>query len=211
MKRALRIYGAPAMAGMEGGCIAARRTRAFTLLEMCIVMFIMAVLAAISMPAFQSAVNEHKVREDGHQLAIMVRTAMIQSNEQHRAYVIDLSTNAMWLHPLEETTNDAAAASDAALFKDSGSTTNADNGMADTATPDVKTEQTLTDGNKVQQPDLTKTDKWINLPDEGEQWVFQPGELCPATNVRIARGDAYLEMDFQALTGDVDSEKSYFP
>ncbi len=42
-------------------------------------------------------------------------------------------------------------------------------------------------------------------------WIFEAGELCPATRVRLSRGDAYLEMSFNALTGNVENEATYFP
>ena len=42
-------------------------------------------------------------------------------------------------------------------------------------------------------------------------WTFQPNELCPATRVRLSRGNAWLEMSFNALTGNVEKETTYFP
>jgi prepilin-type N-terminal cleavage/methylation domain-containing protein len=183
--------------------------RGFTLLEMCIVLLIIALLAAATMPAFESAINEHRVREDGHQLALMVRTAMIQSAEQHRPYVIALTANTMSLHPVGEE-NAPAQDSDAALFKDSGGT-NADHPVEDVITENVDVEKQLEDTNKLEAPDPGKANAWIDLPADGTQWIFQPGELCPATPIRVASGDAYLEMNFEALTGNIESEKSYFP
>ena len=52
----------------------------FTLLEMCMVLFIIALLFGVTMPAMQSAFVEQAVRRDAHQLALMVKTAMIQSS-----------------------------------------------------------------------------------------------------------------------------------
>ncbi len=179
---------------------------------MIIVLVIIAILAATTMPGFSSAVNEHHVREDGHQLAMMVRQGMIQSTEQHRVIVMDLTKNTMKLYAQgEEAKADADA--DAQLFKDSGSTqTNSDQPVADTVTQTgIDQEQTLDGANKLMVPDPNKTDGWLNVPDDGVEWVFQPGELCPATKIRVVRGDAYLELDFGALTGSVDTEKYYFP
>jgi len=183
----------------------------FTLLEMIIVLVIMAILAATSIPAFSSAVNEHHVREDGHQLALMVRQAMIQSAEQHRAYVIDLTKTTM---ALKAQGDNAAPQPDAEanLFQDAGSTqTNSDQPLAEVVTQNVDVEQTLESPNKLQVPDPSKANGWMDLPNDGLEWVFQPGELCPATKIRIARGDAYLEMDFASLTGGIETEKYYFP
>ncbi len=183
--------------------------RGFTLLEMMIVLLIIAILASVTMPAFDSAVNEHRVREDGHQLALMVRTAMIQCAEQHRPYVIDLTKSSMALHPQGEAAK-AAVDPDATLFQDSGGT-NSDQPIEESAAQDVEEEQQMDEANKLQIPDPSKTNGWMDMTADGLEWVFKPGELCPATTIRVARGDAYLEMSFEALTGNIQNERSYFP
>ena len=173
---------------------------------------IMAILAGAALPAFSSAVNEHRVREDGHQLAMMVREGMIKSAEQHRPIIMDLTKNSMRLYAQGEQGNVDADA-DAKLFHDSGSTdTNSDNPLEETVSqPSLDQSQTLDSPNKLQIPDPAKADAWINMPDAGQEWVFQPGQLCPAGKIRVVRGDAYLELDFAALTGTVETEKYYFP
>jgi hypothetical protein len=63
--------------------------------------------------------------------------------------------------------------------------------------------------NKLQVPDPDKKNAWVAMPPTS--WVFQPGELCPASQVRFSRGDAWLIMSFNALTGNVENESTYFP
>jgi prepilin-type N-terminal cleavage/methylation domain-containing protein len=178
-----------------------RFRRGFTLLEMCMVLFIIAVLACLAMPAMQSAFTEQAVRKDAHQLALMVKTAMIQSAEQHRTYVIDLTDTTMALHP----------AGEAAADPDASSSTDADDAVAtNPATQDVEVTSNLDPPNQLLAPDPQKVDAWVAMPD-GTEWVFQPGELCPATRVRLKRGEAWMEMSFAALTGNVEDETNSFP
>ncbi len=169
-------------------------------MEMCIVLLIIVLLFGVTMPAMQSAFTEQAVRKDAHQLAMMVRTAMIQSAEQHRAYVIDLTAATMALHPVGE----AAAAPDAASSADDD-----DPAAGNSAMQTVEVTSELDAPNKLRAPDPQKAGAWIDMPPTS--WVFQPGELCPATRVRLARGDAWLEMSFGALTGNVENETFSLP
>jgi len=174
------------------------RRSGFTLLEMCMVLFIIALLFGVTMPAMQSAFTEQHVRKDAHQLALMVKTAMIQSAEQHRAYVIDLTTTSMALHPMGQAAKEADASTD-----------DSDAGANTLAITDVEVTSDFDPPNKLLAPDLQKANAWVDMPPTS--WVFQPGELCPATRVRLARGDAYVEMSFSALTGNVENEGANFP
>jgi type II secretory pathway pseudopilin PulG len=168
---------------------------------MIMVLVIIAILTGLSMPAMQSAFTEQAVRKDSHQLALMVKTAMIQSAEQHRTYVIDLSDSSMALHPQGEAPADPDTVN-TATFDDDAAT--------NSAPVDVEVTSDLDPANKLVIPDPLKVDAWILMPD-GTQWVFQPGELCPATQVRLTRGHAWLQMNFNALTGNVENESTYLP
>jgi prepilin-type N-terminal cleavage/methylation domain-containing protein len=177
----------------------------FTLLEMCMVLFIIAILFGVTMPAIQSAFTEQAVRKDSHQLALMVKTAMIQSAEQHRNYVIDLTNNTMALHPADPATSQADTSADTSSGNDTDTTAAAGSIQME----DVVVTDQLDAPNKLLAPDPIKPNAWVDMPDTS--WVFQPGELCPATRIRLSRGDAWLEMSFNALTGNVENETASFP
>jgi prepilin-type N-terminal cleavage/methylation domain-containing protein len=177
------------------------RGSGFTLLEMIMVLVIIAILAALSLPSFQSAITENAVRKDSHQLALMVKTAMLQSAEQHRAYMIELSPVEMALHPVGEAAADPNA-SDTTVETSEDSTTNS-------APIDVVVTTEIDVDNQLQVPDPEKSNTWMSMP--ATQWIFEPGELCPATRVRFSRGKAWLEMSFTALTGNVENETFSIP
>jgi len=170
----------------------------FTLLEMCIVLFIIALLACAAMPAMRSAFLEQALRADSHQLAMMVKTAMLTSSEQGRSYLISLDGKNLTLEP-------AAAASAADASAPTGPVAADDDQDAVAPPEDVTQTQVL--GNLLKFPDAQKKDKWETLP--SVSWTFAPNGLCPLPRVRLERGDAYVEMSFNALTGDVEDESLY--
>ncbi len=168
---------------------------------MCIVLFIIALLVALLIPTMDSAFTEQGLRSDSHQLALMVRTGMIQCAEQHRNYVMELTSSSMSLHP-EGITPKPADTIAASLQQDEGDTTAS-------SMPDVIMTQDLDSNNKLEIPDPQKDDSWIEMPQV--TWTFQPGALCTATRVRMTRGNAYVEMSFAPLTGAIQDESSYIP
>jgi len=169
----------------------------FTLLEMVIVLIIIALLFTISVPTVRSAFVEQGLRNDSHQLALMVKTAMIQCAEQHRNYTIELNSSTMTLHP------------EGVAVKDDDDDTTNPAPSTNSAMLDVTATDELDAPNKLLAPDPDKTDAWIDMPQT--TWTFQPGQLCPATHIRMSRGESWVEMSFSALTGNVENETSYFP
>lgn len=164
------------------------------------VLFVIALLLGLTMPALQSALVEQAVRRDAHQLALMVKTGMIQAAEQHRNYVMDLTSTTMALHPggpapkIESSLPTGAVADDAAPLA---------------TVEDVEVTTQLETPNQLLTPDPRKANAWIAMPQT--EWIFQPGELCPASRVRVGRGKAWVEMSFNALTGNFENEAAYLP
>ena len=77
------------------------------------------------------------------------------------------------------------------------------------ATEEVNVANDFDPPNRLLAPDPLKANAWVAMPPT--TWIFQPGELCPAPRVRLARGEAWLEMSFDALTGNVENETNSLP
>jgi len=178
--------------------------RGFTLLEICTVLVIIAIFLGAMMPAMQSAFVEKDVRDDARQFSLMVKTAMLQSADQNRNYVIDLTSAMISLHPEGDTSNP-----DADTDKASAPANSEDDSDKNPVPRDFVATSPFDKLNKLLVPDPEKPNGWVDMP--ATSWVFKPGQLCPATRVRLSRGEAWLEMSFNPLTGNVENETAYFP
>ena len=85
---------------------AVRRKGAFTLLEICFVLFIVAVLFAVAAPPVAKQFQEEQIRKPVRELQSFAKTARRLSMEQNRAYVILLLNTGYLLEPLEKKDKD---------------------------------------------------------------------------------------------------------
>jgi type II secretory pathway pseudopilin PulG len=84
-----------------------RRTGAFTLLEICFVLFIVAVLFAVAAPPVAKQFQEEQIRKPVRELQSFAKTARRLAMEQDRAYVILLLNGGFLLEPLEKKDGDS--------------------------------------------------------------------------------------------------------
>jgi type II secretory pathway pseudopilin PulG len=78
----------------------------FTLLEICFVLFIVAVLFAVSAPPVAKQFQEEQIRKPVRELQTFAKTARRLAMEQNRAYVVLLLNNGFLLEPLEKKDTD---------------------------------------------------------------------------------------------------------
>ena len=84
-----------------------RRTAAFTLLEICFVLFIVAVLFAVAAPPVAKQFQEEQIRKPVRELQSFAKTARRLAMEQDRAYVVLLLNTGYLLEPLEKRDTDS--------------------------------------------------------------------------------------------------------
>ena len=83
-----------------------RRIGAFTLLEICFVLFIVAVLFAVAAPPVAKQFQEEQIRKPVRELQSFAKTARRLAMQQDRAYVVLLLNTGYLLEPLEKKDTD---------------------------------------------------------------------------------------------------------
>ena len=88
------------------GAPPSRTSAAFTLLEICFVLFIVAVLFAVAAPPVAKQFQEEQIRKPVRELQTFAKTARRLAMEQNRAYVILLLNTGYLLEPVEKKDTD---------------------------------------------------------------------------------------------------------
>lgn len=208
----------------------------YTILEICLVLFIIALIAGLAIPFTGSLVTEQKLRDPSMQIEMMARSARHLATLQHRPYVLILNRDHIKLQPYDAANPLLSAVPPVAegpgadappiLVRtnlttttttfSSGTSTNTnvspfdDNaaGAAFTMLDPVEQEYSLPS-------DVALTIKgwqekeWTTPQDR--TWIFPPTGLCEPLTVHLQRGDAFIEDTYDPLTGSVKEQKYSFP
>ena len=83
------------------------RVVGFTILEVCVVLFIIAVMFAVAVPTASHLLEEEKLQGPIRELQTFARTARRDAMMENRPYVVLLLNDSYSLHPLEETKDSA--------------------------------------------------------------------------------------------------------
>lgn len=200
----------------------------FTLLEIVIVLTLLAIVVAASVPSLQGLRDEQTAREPITALAVLAKQTRLRAIQEKRPYQIAFTeqgfTATRYISPylqavqLEEFIQQAAmqaeATSIAQLTPDSTApeSTFSANGQTTNSTPAVFKEWT----ERYSLPAGTQysVQFWhesVPTPVAGslvKLWVFQPSGMVSPLTVRLNRENASFEASFNSLTADIVSEKS---
>jgi len=164
-----------APAGADGG----RRSSGFTILEVCVVLFIVAVIFVVAVPPAAHLLDEEKLQQPIRELQTFARTARRDAMLQDRAYEVLLLNDSYLLRPVSE----AAGATD-------GHTQSYE------LPPDVRFSiKRLSDRDFARHADA--------------RWIFSPNGLCEPLTFRFERGSDWIRFRVDPLTATVQTEESY--
>jgi prepilin-type N-terminal cleavage/methylation domain-containing protein len=208
---------------------AAAGARAFTLIELIVVLAILATLVAASLPSFKGLKDQQIAREPLAALARLAKQARLHAIKERRPYqvvftekgfsatrylspylqAVDLDKFLQQVQPdnPEEQAKVEAAEAEQQQQRDAAA--------ADPTKPppppvfkEWTESYTLPEGS-------TYTVKFWHEPeptqisgDVVKLWVFQPSGICEPTTVHLDRSNATFEASFNALTADITKEVS---
>jgi len=161
--------------------VARRRLRGgYTLLEMVLVLFIIALIIGIAIPVSTSLMAEEKLREHANALKLCAITARRLAMTGNKAYEIRFEEKTFWLQSFH-----------------------ADQKVD----PDVLDSHALTAGTNYTIERWGN--KKFSKPEE-ESWVFQPDGICEPVKVHFQSGKNWIEFAFNPLTARAEEETYYF-
>lgn len=206
----------------------------FTLIEIVIVLTIVAVLAAASVPTFRGLVNERKAREPVAELARLAKLARMKAMKEKRPYQVAISgqgfTASRYFDPYltQAELTDFLSLSDQAESAGEPKEDDADDPLAKPADPSSAgkvSENTTQLTGQAPVPKAEWNERYTLQPgtivapqfwhesvptqlgaEDLRLWVFQPSGLCEPIKVDIMRENVKLHVEFNALTADIIRE-----
>jgi prepilin-type N-terminal cleavage/methylation domain-containing protein len=161
---------------------AQRASAAFTLLEMVVVLFIIAVFAGVAAFSFTGLTEQEALRKPAAELQFLAREAVRRAGMTEQPQFIVFETNAFSMNYR----GDPAAV---------------------TASRDERRWVRRTQGPENMNILLKRWGSKDWRPASGQRWVVQGGGLCEPLEVRMELGPNWIEMQFHPLTGAVASQE----
>ena len=193
----------------------------FTLVEILIAITVMVVIVAISVPGVDGVIRQHQAREPVAELAQQARELRLRAIQMQRPYQLAFDAGGWWaapfLNPYQETDEFEQLLRDL----ESGAVGNA---MADAAERrfGAAGEQEKLDPDaeflvRYEWPEeMTVSVRFWGQhewePLDGaifHRWVFQPSGMARPLMLKFERDDAFFEIQFNALTAEIERENSY--
>ena len=153
----------------------------YTLIEITLVIFIMALFIGIAAVSFSGLSSEQDLKKPAAELEIMAREAVRRAGMYEQPQVIVFEKTGFAMRYQE----DASA-------------------LASGADTNIWVRHTDVPGNMKILLKHWGMKKW--MPAAGERWIVLPSGLCEPIQVRMELGRSYIEMEFNPLTGAIADE-----
>ncbi|HEY8965584.1 MAG TPA: hypothetical protein VIM58_04020 [Candidatus Methylacidiphilales bacterium] len=157
---------------------------AFTLLEICIALAIVAVVIGLCAPSFSSWLGEERLREPARNMELLARTARNRAIDTQKSWAVVVRPEEL------------------SLVLDDGQILDDDRRDAN---PDLSFP--VADGIAVATKGWNDAD-YATLPEV--RWVFRPNGLCEPLSIRFTKDESMIGLRFDPLTGDVAEETYAF-
>lgn len=168
-----------------------KHAQGFTLIEIIVSIFIVALILGVATLSFRSMEDEGKLKTEAVALKLAARKLMREAVEKNRSYAMTLAPSFFAVGPTygDAMMEGAYAGTDPeeAMRQIRGKRHQLDNGIQ----------------------------LWVRRWNERdfrppqvpfERWVFEPGGICEPLSLRLTYGDSTMSMTFNPLTAHADDE-----
>lgn len=205
---AVRILGPSARSGVRALPSRAYGTRnqtlakkpganAFTLLEICFVLFIIALFLGATAVVSSGMINESRLREPARKLQVFAKTARRMAMTEGQSYALKLSNAGFSVQALPQEKdieeNEAAAEKPPSEETETPEPLDLHYGLGSAIHIEVR---------------RWDEKEWHKKVDES--WVFQPSGLCEPIQVRFSLDESWLSIVFNPLTAAIEEETYEF-
>ncbi len=155
---------------------------AYTLLEICFVLFILALVAGMALPTLSGWFSEQKLRGPAGELELLARTARTLAIDRQQPYDIVLEPGSLLLAPSNANPKADADPTLPGPYRFSASITMVSMAWGES--------------------------KFVNRPQL--RWRFQPDGLCEPLRVKFLQDSSEIALTFDPLTATVSDEEYAF-
>ncbi|MEX2581470.1 MAG: prepilin-type N-terminal cleavage/methylation domain-containing protein [Verrucomicrobiales bacterium] len=206
---------------------AAPRQSGFTLVELVIAITVLGILAGLAIPAIDGVQRERLAREPVNRLLLMAREVRLRAMTEQRPYQIVFDGNGFrasrFFQPYGGQEEFDRLGLELGLLEQRDAIREASRlrGISlEEAEIDPERER-IEEGLRFAaeyelDPALRYSlrfwdeTQWIDMTGgQFRRWIFQPSGMCEPLKVRVEADDAFFEIEFHPLTGDLKSERSW--